>query len=557
MIVFMCATVVREAGSDVHSLVEELHLEAVEGRPALLVCGGADDLRGEELARARTLLGAAVAIATKLSGATVIDGGTATGVMALVGAARQARSDALPVLVGVAPAGLVVAPGSTSDDRGRVPLEPHHTHFALADSGEWGGETPLLFRLAEALARDAPVVTLMAGGGSVALAEAQESAKRGWPLFVIERTGGTADAVASSRASGASEDPVLREIASIGDVRCFDGSNPDQLARQLAWELQDEPVLRKAWVTFAGYDALATRLRRSFERTQVSILTLGAIATLVGLLHEEIGTPVLHWAAVATPLVVSTLIALAARRAAGKRWVLLRAAAEAIKAEIYRYRTRTAVYNDALLSGDNPAARQQVLARQLDAIEGRLMQTEASSGALRPYDGPLPPPMYGAAKDDDGLSEMDARSYLRIRVGDQLAYYTRRTDRLERRRNLFQVLAITGGGAGAILAAAGLEIWIGLSTAISAAALSYLGYLQVDNTIVAYNQTAAKLRALDREHGGRASQSLDAATFDSLVGRCEAALATELGGWVQQMNEALEELQARQDEAARKVQEER
>jgi hypothetical protein len=547
--------------SDPEALLRALGLQPAGPRPVLVVCGGADELAGPELERAKALLGPAVARAADLSGAAIVDGGTASGVMRLVGAAQRERAPAVSVLLGVAPAGRVSLPDAHNPAvDGPVELEPHHTHFALADSDEWGGETELLMRLAEALAKGAPVAMVVAGGGGVTKSEALEGVRRGWPVFLIEGTGGVADTLseleASHRERAEIGDLTLREIVADGDLRRFSDSEPAQLARQLGWELQDEPVLKGAWRAFATYDALATSLRRGFGRMQVAILVLGIAATAVALLHEALGTAPLHWAAVAGPLVVSTLIAFAGRRAAGKRWVLVRAAAEAIKAEIYRYRTRTGVYNESLLPGGEPNARARVLATRLDAIDARLMQTEASSGPLTPYDGPLPPPMYGAGRDDDGLSRLDPKRYIQIRIADQLAYYHGRIRRLDRIRGLLQLAAVAAGGAGAILAAAGLEIWIGLTTAISAAALSYLASMQVENTIVAYNQSATKLAGLEREWGAM-RDGREAAAFDELVKESEAVLGTELGGWVQQMNEALQKQQHQQAEATRQAQDKR
>ncbi len=106
---------------------------------------------------------------------------------------------------------------------------------------------------------------------------------------------------------------------------------------------------------------------------------------------------------------------------------------------------------------------------------------------------------------------------------------------------------------GAIVAAAGEEVWIGLTTAIGGGAIARLGYLQADATIVAYNQAAARLAALQREWPTQVPAEPDPERFEDLVSRGEAVLSTELGGWVQQMNEALRELQARQADAARQV----
>jgi hypothetical protein len=233
--------------------------------------------------------------------------------------------------------------------------------------------------------------------------------------------------------------------------------------------------------------------------------------------------------------------------------VLLRAAAEAIKAEIYRY--RTLADGDAhQTGGDLHAVRQQELAAQLDRIDTRLMHTEATSGPLTPYTGPLPPQTYGAGRDDDGLSPLDVERYLRIRIADQLAYFHGRIRSLSRRRNMFQLLAIAAGAAGAILAAAGLEAWIGLTSGTAAALLAYLGYLQVDNTIVTYNQAAIQLGGLERDWRARSPAQRNAAASNDLVARSETILTGELTGWVQQMSDTMQELQRKQNEAAESIQ---
>jgi SLOG in TRPM, prokaryote/SMODS and SLOG-associating 2TM effector domain 1/Protein of unknown function (DUF4231) len=565
-------------GADRRGLLARLELSVADGRPVIVVCGGANDLAGEALERAKRVLGPAVMSAARSTGATLVDGGTAAGVMALIGEARADRGNAVGPLIGVAPAGRVTYPGAAdAADGDRTPLEANHTHFVLADSAEWGGETRLLVEVVEAIAGPSRVVMVLAGGGHGAQAEVREAARRGWPVFVLEETGGVAARLGAlwraqrEPRTGPAErlipgplrrrppelssigDLDLREIVESGDVRCFADDDPARLARRLAWELQDEPVLKDAWRTFATYDGLATRMRRSFTSFQGAILGLGVLATLFALIHQEVGGAALHWAVVVAPILASVLIAIANRRAAGKRWVLLRGAAEALKAEIYRYRTRTGLYGDTQLPDRDPAKRPAVLAAQLAGIDLQLVQTDVASSPITPYDGPLPPVMYGAAADDDGLSALGPERYLQIRIGDQLAYYHGRIEHLDRRRTMAQLLAIGAGASGAIVAAAGVEVWIGLTTAIAAAGVAYLAYLQVDATIVAYNQSATRLAALQREWDARRPAERDAARFEDLVIRGETVLTTEFGGWVQQMNEALRDLQERQADAARQV----
>lgn len=319
-----------DAGADPALLRTALGMES--GMPVIVVSGGADDLTGAALTRATQILGPSVSTAAATSGAAVVDGGTASGVMEITGAARARQPESMPVLLGVAPAGQVTYPGGPRGDR--VPLEQNHSHFLLADSSEWGGETELLIALAAALASSGRPVVVLAGGGQVATAEVLAAVRRGWPVFVIQGTGGLADSLLQPLS--AIQDADLREIAGAGDLRLFTGEDPGQLARQLSWELQDEPVLKSAWQEFAAYDQQATRLRVVFTRFQASVLLLGVMATLLALIYNETHSRFLHWAVVAVPVLVSVLLALAGRYAAGQRWVLLRAAAEAIKAEIYR-----------------------------------------------------------------------------------------------------------------------------------------------------------------------------------------------------------------------------
>lgn len=565
------ALVQPRADDPVEEVLAKLGLAGGRG-PVIVVCGGADDMPEPQLEIARRVLGPAVARAARSTGAAVLDGGTAAGVMALMGAERAGHGSAMPVLLGVAPAGTVALPGEPRD--GHAQLDADHSHFVLADSDRWGGETPLLMALADALAGDAPVAIVLAGGGTVSRQEALAAVERGWPLFVIEGTGGAADTIAAlwhrhreprprlaagllpARSRTAAPrpaerigDPQLRRIITAGDVRLVSGPDPGELARSLSWETRDEATLKDAWVLFATYDRLAIDLRRSFERFQASILLLGVLATLLALVHDVVGGAGLRWLVVAAPIVISLLIALANHRAAGRRWVLLRAAAESIKSEIYRYRAGSGIYAEGAPSRPDGTGRRLLLTRQLEAVEATLMQTDVSGGPLTPYDGPLPPAMHGAEAGDDGLSPLDAERYVDMRLADQLSYYRGKVAALDRRRAALQLLTIVAGGVGTLLAAAGLEIWIGLTTALSGAALAHLGYLQVDNTIIAYNRSATQLAGLVREYRATQAAQLSPAVLADLVTRGEAVLSTELTGWVQQMTDATKELGQQQSAA--------
>ena len=533
-------------------------------RPVIVVCGGTGDLTGTALDRAESVLGPAVASAAETAGAAVVDEGIASGVMAALGDARAQRPCALPVLLGVAPADRVSWPAGAAEER--EALESRHTHFVLM--GHQDGETGLLAGLAAALAGTKRVALVLAGGGDAAFAEALAAARRGWRIFAIEGTGGLADRIAtqwhaagpgSSRHARATPEagsgPGLEEILRIGDIRPFTG-DPRELGRQLAWELQDEPVLKAAWNAFMTYDLLAARMRRTFQWLQGSVLSLGVIATLLALIQHATGGPTgrgpLHWLVIVLPIAVSALVAWSNRQGDGPRWIMLRAAAEAVKSEIYRYRTRTEVFTHGQPDTRASTSR-QMLQAHLTQIDARLVRSEASTAPLTPYGGLLPPQMYGASRYDDGLSQLTAEEYLQVRVGDQVTYYHRRIRYLHRLRIALELLAITAGAAGTLVAAMGADAWVGLTSGVAVAALAYLGYLQVENSVVAYNQAASNLTSLAQGWQARNPDQRSARAFGELVTSVESVLSNERAGWAHFMCEAMHELEARQQAAAEKV----
>jgi hypothetical protein len=106
-----------------------------------------------------------------------------------------------------------------------------------------------------------------------------------------------------------------------------------------------------------------------------------------------------------------------------------------------------------------------------------------------------------------------------------------------------------------ILAAAGPEIWIGLTSGTSAAALAYLGYLQIDNTVVTNNRAAARLIGPERGWRPRGPAQQNSAALKRPVCWGEAILATEQVGWVQQMSDTLEDLRDRRADAENRIDE--
>ena len=213
-------------------------LEIAQPNALIMVFGGAKGLDDSRKARLAELFVNAIAPAVADAGALVIDGGTQSGVMAMMGEAL-ARNGRESRLLGIAPAGKVTYPGGPNDANmgDGAPLEPNHSHFVLVESDEWGGETGTMFKLARAL--NVAVATLLINGGQIAESEALRSVRNGWPLLVVDGSGRFADELSTALSGRQIAKSVeVSEIVRSGRVALFHVDDPaeklrDELSRLL------------------------------------------------------------------------------------------------------------------------------------------------------------------------------------------------------------------------------------------------------------------------------------------------------------------------------------
>ena len=181
--------------ADVAAAVGELGLD--EGRPVLVVVGGASGLDERSKERLRTLFSQVLVPVARAWNAVVVDGGTDSGVMQLLGQALGTEGASFP-LIGVAVDKKVIVPGDASESGGRRALERHHTHFVLVPGWSWGDESPWLARVATEIAAGAPSATVLINGGEIALQDVANSVAAERPVLVIKGTGRTADRIAAA-----------------------------------------------------------------------------------------------------------------------------------------------------------------------------------------------------------------------------------------------------------------------------------------------------------------------------------------------------------------------
>lgn len=181
------------------------------GRPVVVLVGGAGGMAAGDRALVDDVVRRSVFPLLERFDAVVVDGGTDSGVMRVVGRARAAGGDRFP-LVGVVARGTVAAPGSGGGDAGV--LEPFHTHVLLVPGSEWGDESPWLVDVASVLADGAPTVTLVVNGGAITYDDIDRSLDAGRPVVVLAGTGRAADAVAAASAGRTSDVRAERVAAS-------------------------------------------------------------------------------------------------------------------------------------------------------------------------------------------------------------------------------------------------------------------------------------------------------------------------------------------------------
>lgn len=64
-------------------------------------------------------------------------------------------------------------PNETPPDDGeyRCPIQPNHSHFIMAPSDDWGGETTTMFTIMRVLKERLPAVAVVANGGYISKME--------------------------------------------------------------------------------------------------------------------------------------------------------------------------------------------------------------------------------------------------------------------------------------------------------------------------------------------------------------------------------------------------
>jgi hypothetical protein len=209
----------------------------------IMIAGGAARMDERDHHNLMRLFSDGIAYITATRNALVIDGGTQSGVMELMGQG-VAKQQQRPVLLGVSPAGNVAYPGETTHKTGseKVSLDPNHSHFVLIETNEWGGETETMYELANVFSEGCPSIAILINGGAIAKNEVLYNVRQRRPIIVIEGSGRFADEIARilHEKSSLDSDPDLTEIINQGKLYLFPIAGSTLELEQLIQRLLDE-----------------------------------------------------------------------------------------------------------------------------------------------------------------------------------------------------------------------------------------------------------------------------------------------------------------------------
>lgn len=169
----------------------------------------------------------------------IADGGTDTGVYAILGNARKQASLDFPLL-GVVPQGKVKFERNEPKTSG-YPLEPNHTHFLIVEGNNFGDESDVLLSLSRTAAPSSVVWVINGGSLTRREAIAHSTSELNNPVFIIAGSGRVANELAYSFDQHNLEDSGIMNRTSATNMFVFPVSgSPDDFLMLMSSVLRDD-----------------------------------------------------------------------------------------------------------------------------------------------------------------------------------------------------------------------------------------------------------------------------------------------------------------------------
>ncbi len=215
-----------------------------EPRPAIFISGGASGMSERDVQMTKQIVANGIVRFAQEHQMVVIDGGTESGVMKMMGDARREKGYTFP-LIGIAPMGKVDYPGHHNPNK-EASLENGHSHFVLVDGKEWGDESATIVNLTHAISGggEKKALGIVINGGKITRQDVYlaTSKERNLPILVLEGSGRFADELASAHKSGQTSEKVIKAILR-GDITLVStNEGPQGLYAKLVQHFGLQPV---------------------------------------------------------------------------------------------------------------------------------------------------------------------------------------------------------------------------------------------------------------------------------------------------------------------------
>lgn len=182
------------------------------GRLTFVLVGGAGGMNQEELTRLYPLFLNSLAPLFDSCESIVMDGGTDSGIMKLMGKARAECGATFP-LIGIAASGTITLPEAEHATPHAARLDPNHTHFIFVPGTKWGDESLWIDQIARMIANGFQSVTILINGGDIARKDIEFSIAAQRPVVIVAGSGRLADELATS-----ANDSLLCNIINLNEA---------------------------------------------------------------------------------------------------------------------------------------------------------------------------------------------------------------------------------------------------------------------------------------------------------------------------------------------------
>ncbi len=205
--------------------------------PCIFISGGAGAMSKEDIEKTRQIMDEGVARFAAENGIIIVDGGTESGVMQMIGEARRKHNYSFP-LVGIAPHGKVQYPGHVNESN-EAELDGNHSHFVLVNSDEWGGESQTIINMTRAICgnKQKHALGILINGGKIAQQDIYLATAKGdhkIPVLVLEGSGRFAQELATAFRTGHAQQKILKAIIQGGDIKLLaTGEGVDKMKEKL------------------------------------------------------------------------------------------------------------------------------------------------------------------------------------------------------------------------------------------------------------------------------------------------------------------------------------